>query len=152
MMKNLFGSLSTIEGKKYDAQLILSRRNDGEDIAVLLELRSKKTEESYLYDVAILRGMLPQDTKTEEANELLSEAIYKYINDEYIGGSGDNLLIWTGSRLINSPDLLYMLGDVIYRRQGRCDDEVEDEIINELDGVVAKAMLEHIQRYMEYNI
>ena len=45
-----------------------------------------------------------------------------------------------------------MLASVINERQGNCDDVIEDEIINELDEVVANNMLENMINFMNSNV
>lgn len=149
MMKSIFALLPSLEGKTYEAQLIFMKESDGNDVAILLEIRSKKAEESYLYELAVLNRI---DIKTDDkAKALLGKAMFSYINDDY-ESSNDALLFATAKALINTLEMYNMLASVINERQGNCDDVIEDEIINELDEVVANNMLENMINFMNSNV
>ena len=150
MMKSIFALLPHIQGTVYDAQIIFSREENSDNVAIILELQSKKTKESFLYELAVLKGALVQ--KDTQAQDLLARAFIAYVNGDYTNGNDDALLVVTAQAVANTVDILYMLGDVIYQRQGNCDNEIEDEIINDLDGVVANAMIKHMNEFMNLNI
>lgn len=150
MMKSIFALLPHIQGTVYDAQIIFSREENSDNVAIILELQSKKTKESFLYELAVLKGALVQ--KDTQAQDLLARAFIAYVNGDYTNGNDDALLVITAQAVANTVDILYMLGDVIYQRQGNCDNEIEDEIINDLDGVVANAMIKHMNEFMNLNI
>lgn len=149
-MKSIFALLPHIQGAVYDAQIIFSREENSDNVAMILELQSKKTKESFLYELAVLKGALVQ--KDTQAQDLLARAFIAYVNGDYTNGNDDALLVITAQAVANTVDILYMLGDVIYQRQGNCDNEIEDEIINDLDGVVANAMIKHMNEFMNLNI
>ena len=149
-MKSIFALLPHIQGTVYDAQIIFSREENSDNVAMILELQSKKTKESFLYELAVLKGALVQ--KDTQAQDLLARAFIAYVNGDYTNGNDDALLVVTAQAVANTVDILYMLGDVIYQRQGNCDNEIEDEIINDLDGVVANAMIKHMNEFMNLNI
>ena len=149
-MKSIFALLPHIQGTVYDAQIIFSREENSDNVAMILELQSKKTKESFLYELAVLKGALVQ--KDTQAQDLLARAFIAYVNGDYTNGNDDALLVITAQAVASTVDILYMLGDVIYQRQGNCDNEIEDEIINDLDGVVANAMIKHMNEFMNLNI
>lgn len=144
-MKSIFALLPHLEGKTYEAQLIFMKEAAKDDVAILLEIRSKKSEESYLYELAVLNRI---DIKTDDEDKaLLNKAIFSYVNDEY-ESSNDALLFATAKALINTLEMYNMLANVINERQGKCDDAIEDEIINEFDEVVANSMIRLMTDFM----